>query len=315
MKRYWVIAPYSAEADLYDRVLEFDLNNGIISIGWHELGNVATKSKNQLREIYEQNYESFFPATVTKTANMIWNFYHEIKRGDIILARKGTKILAAVGVVQKEAYFDEVKRKSLSDKYPDFKHCNWLDVKWQDSPRNQRYDKKRTPFGIQTIYEIGEAEYKTLVIGTPSVDMEITEDISNRQWFPLEAHLERYIVDNFPAILGPRLELLKDEQGNIIGKQYRISNRVGRIDILAFEPETNSYVIVELKKGRESDKVVGQILRYMGWVGEELCTENQQVRGIIICGEPDEKLYYAVSATQNIEIKYYQVELTLSNTP
>lgn len=145
--------------------------------------------------------------------------------------------------------------------------------------------------------------------------MEIYESIPNRQQFYLEEHLEQYIVDNFPVILGPRLELLKDEQGNIIGRQYRSSSSVGSIDILAFEPETNSYVVIELKKGRESDKVVGQILRYMGWVGEELCNENQRVRGMIICGESDEKLNYAVKATQNIEIKYYQVELKLSDTP
>ena len=38
---------------------------------------------------------------------------------------------------------------------------------------------------------------------------------------------------------------------------------VGTIDILADEPDTNSLVVIELKKGRESDKVVGQTLRYI----------------------------------------------------
>jgi restriction system protein len=312
MSRYWVVAPYSAEDNFYKEVLEFDLNNGVISIGWHSLGDVVKISKSRLRELYEQQNPSSPSATVTRTVNMIWNFYNEIEMGDIIIARRGTKTLAAVGVVQKKAYFDEAKGKVLSRKSPDFKHCSWLDVKWQDAPRNKEYDDQ-TVFGIQTIYEIDETEYEALVEKVTPVEMEIYENIPDRQQFYLEEHLEQYIVDNFPAILGPQLELLKDEEANIIGRQYRLSNNIGRIDILAYEPESDSYVVVELKKGRESDKVVGQILRYMGWIGDELCTDGQQVRGIIILGEPDDKLTYAVKATQNIEIKYYQVELKLSD--
>ncbi len=140
MKRFWVIAPFSAEDDLYEKVWEFDLENGVISIGWHEMGNVSDKNKDQLKELYKQSHQSSYPATITKTANMIWNFYNEVKQGDIILARKGTKTLAAVGVVKHEAYYDELKGKGLSEKYPGFNHCNWLDVKWQETPRNKEYD-------------------------------------------------------------------------------------------------------------------------------------------------------------------------------
>ena len=36
---------------------------------------------------------------------------------------------------------------------------------------------------------------------------------------------------------------------------------VGTIDILAQETSSNAFVVAELKKGREFDKVAGQVLR------------------------------------------------------
>ncbi len=47
--------------------------------------------------------------------------------------------------------------------------------------------------------------------------------------------------------------------------------------------------MVELKKGRASDAVVGQALRYMGYVQEELAEVGQTVHRVIIALEDDRK--------------------------
>jgi len=69
--------------------------------------------------------------------------------------------------------------------------------------------------------------------------------------------------------------------------------------------------VVELKKGRASDKVVGQALRYMGYVQEELAEENQTVRGVIIALEDDTKIRRALKMTPNVEFYRYQVSFKL----
>ena len=69
--------------------------------------------------------------------------------------------------------------------------------------------------------------------------------------------------------------------------------------------------MIELKKGRSSDDVVGQILRYMGWVKEHLCKVNQSVKGLIICKEPDPRLSSAIKMTKRIDVKYYSVSFKL----
>lgn len=45
------------------------------------------------------------------------------------------------------------------------------------------------------------------------------------------------------------------------------------MDFLAVERETGDFYVIELKR-RASDKTIGQLARYMGWVQDELCKGN-----------------------------------------
>lgn len=58
--------------------------------------------------------------------------------------------------------------------------------------------------------------------------------------------------------------------------------------------------MVELKRGRASDVVVGQILRYMGYVKEQIAESHQTVEGAIIALDDDKKLRWALLAVPNI---------------
>lgn len=58
--------------------------------------------------------------------------------------------------------------------------------------------------------------------------------------------------------------------------------------------------MVELKKGRASDSVVGQIQRYMGFVRDELAEKNQSVEGLIIALDDDIKVRRALSVKSGI---------------
>ena len=49
MPRYWIIAPVEVKpTELFDKVWQFDVANNLISIGWHELGDVSTLSREAL---------------------------------------------------------------------------------------------------------------------------------------------------------------------------------------------------------------------------------------------------------------------------
>ena len=137
--------------------------------------------------------------------------------------------------------------------------------------------------------------------------------VKNQTEFFLEKYLEDFIVTNFDNIFKDELALYIDPQEKVTGQQY--ATDVGIIDVLAQEPSTNSFVVIKLKKGRESDKVIGQVLRYMGWVSENLCKDGQLVKGLIICRDTDIRLSYALKTISNVTVKYYQVDFRLSDIP
>jgi len=133
------------------------------------------------------------------------------------------------------------------------------------------------------------------------------------QNFGLESHLENFLIENWNSINEfKELDLISDPDGEIISQQYRIE--VGRIDILARDKNSKDYVIIELKKSRPTEWVVGQIRKYLGWIKKNLADkDNVGVRGIIIVpsGSPD--LEYAVMGQGDIKVFTYKINFELDN--
>ena len=126
--------------------------------------------------------------------------------------------------------------------------------------------------------------------------------------FYMEQQLEDFIIENWEGTeFGKKYDLIY-EDGDLKSQQYRTD--IGRIDILAKDKNNQSYVVIELKRNQTSDDTVGQITRYMGWIEEKLGDEN--VKGIIVAGKYDEKLYYAQKRLKDIEVFLYEVNFKLN---
>jgi hypothetical protein len=80
----------------------------------------------------------------------------------------------------------------------------------------------------------------------------------------------------------------------------QIRSSVGSLDILAISKDKKWLLVMELKKGRASDAVVGQTLRYMNFVQEELAEEEQRVEGLIIVLEDDQKIRRALAMAPSV---------------
>ncbi|HEY7428853.1 MAG TPA: protein kinase [Gemmataceae bacterium] len=159
---YWVIAPYfAASPEEWQQVWEFDLANNIISIGWEGLGDISSLDEEELRAAIDHAHPD--PDTSAQARGqffgMLWNFFHQIKVGDVVIARRGRKKLAAVGTVIRTAYFDPNKTRSAVGDW--FTYGNHLDVEWGDYPRDKKFDDQ--VFGMQTVYQISEEKFCTLI--------------------------------------------------------------------------------------------------------------------------------------------------------
>lgn len=99
----------------------------------------------------------------------------------------------------------------------------------------------------------------------------------------LERDLEEWIYDHLDMI---EPGLVPEDQGR------QQPTTIGTMDIFA-RAANGDLVVIELKKVRASDKVFGQICRYMGWVHLKYDIGENAVRGYIVGSDIDPKLQYA----------------------
>ena len=126
----------------------------------------------------------------------------------------------------------------------------------------------------------------------------------------MEKHLEDFLVANWSSTELGKTHDIFEEDGELVGQQY--PSDTGPIDILAVSKDKKELLVVELKKGRASDSVVGQIQRYMGFVIDQIAEENQDVKGVIIALEDDLRIRRALKVTRGIEFYRYEVSFKLS---
>jgi hypothetical protein len=142
---------------------------------------------------------------------------------------------------------------------------------------------------------------------TVSLEIKKETSIVNQGLFYMEKQLEDFIIENWDNTeFGKKYELLI-EDGEVISQQYQ--TEIGKIDILAKDKVTKNYVVIELKKNQTSDDTVGQLTRYMGWIKKNKKDEN--VKGIIVAGQFDNKLEYARTMVPNTEVFLYEVNFKL----
>lgn len=138
------------------------------------------------------------------------------------------------------------------------------------------------------------------------------ETVEDPSMFALEGHLEEFLVQNWPQTeLGKNYDIY-EEDGERVGQQYPTDT--GPVDILAISKDKKELLVVELKRGRASDAVVGQVQRYMGYVLQELAEEGQTVRGVIIALEDDKRIQRALAVAPNIGFYRYRVSFRLLET-
>lgn len=318
MARHWVITPYSYDHfETFQKVWDYDRRNDVIGIGW-SMGDFAHLSEGEI----EHRYFQVFDDSNRIGLNQVIKFWRAIQPGDRVIARGGRKRILDVGTVTGPAFHDGNRGRERARMGGDAEvYENFLPVRWEGIEK----EFPNQVFGMHTVYELPEERFMQLVSGGSAADGKShavfpespLEDIGDPdsesgQSFVLEKYLEEFIVSNFHQVFNGELEIFRDGEG-FTGQQYRTD--VGTIDILARDTQTGDFVVIELKRGQESDKTMGQILRYMGWVKEHLSQGSQDVRGIIICQSVDERLDYALSMIPNVDAKFYKVDFRLMDSP
>lgn len=234
---------------------------------------------------------------------MLWTITKGVQEGDVVLCPDGKGNYYTGEVTGGYEYH---KGQTL----PHRRAVRWFS---RTITRDKMSEALKNSAGsIGTVSNITKyaAELDALLSGSrPQVIVATDETIEDPSVFALEIHLEDFLVQNWKSTeFGKRYDIY-EEDGELVGQQY--PSDTGPIDILAISKDKKELLVVELKKGRVSDIVVGQVQRYMGYVKEELAEENQTVRGVIIAFDDDIKIRRALLVAQNIDFYIYKIQFKL----
>ena len=237
------------------------------------------------------------------SCGFLWTISKKIKKGDIVLSPDGEGNYFVGEVIGDYQYVPD------SDK-PHRRAVNWGSSKIDRADMSQSL--KYSTGSIGTVCQISKYkdELEQLIKGEVLNPVITSKDptIEDPSVFALEKHLEDFLVENWTQTpLGKKYDIYKDEEN--FGQQFPTDT--GPIDILAISKDKKEVLVVELKKGRASDSVVGQIQRYMGYVTEFVAEENQQVKGFIIALDEDQRIKFALKVAPNIDFYRYEVKFNL----
>jgi restriction system protein len=230
----------------------------------------------------------------------IWTVSKGMAQGDVVFCLDGTGQYR-VGEISGD--YTYASGQILPHRRP----VRWLDqtISRADMSEELR-NSLRSITPVSSISKYAEEIQQLLRgVGPLSTNQTVEDPVA----FALEKHLEDFLVKNWKGTELSRDFDIYEEDGERVGQQFPTDT--GPIDILAMSKNRKTLLVIELKKGRASDVVVGQLLRYMGFVQEELAEPDQTVRGIVIALEDDQRLKRALAMVPAIEFYRYEISFKL----
>ncbi len=268
----------------------------------------------RLPEKWKDFNRAFIPVYLEKNPNkskiaaglscgFIWTVSKGLQEGDIVITPNGSGRYH-VGEIAGPYYFAEGKH------LPHRRPVKWYDELFDRADMSEPLQRSTNSTGTCCDITSYADELERLIGHTRPKVISSDPDVEDPSAFALEKHLEDFLVANWQnTVLGKDYEIYSVDD-ELVGQQF--PSDTGPIDILAISKNGKELLVVELKKGRASDVVVGQIQRYMGYVLDELAEEGQTVSGIIIALDDDVRIRRALRVTQGIKFYRYQLSFTLT---
>ena len=284
---------------------------GYIGVGFGINQDLSQQLPEQWREFNKQFIPIYLASHPDKTkigaglaCGALWTVSKGIKKGDIVLCPDGAGSYH-VGEIIGDYYY--VAGTDL----PHRRKVTWLDVVIAKVAMSEALQHSAGSIG--TVSEVSSHSTELeLLLGKALTPVKIVSndpEIEDPYAFAMENHLEEFLVKNWNQTDLSNEFTIYEEEGEPVGQQYPTD--AGPIDILAISKDKKRLLVIELKRGRASDVVVGQILRYIGFVQEEIAAEGQKVEGAIIALENDQKIRWALVTVPFISFYRYEINFKL----
>ena len=261
-------------------------------------------SRGKIKPVYNKFNPGKSAVGAGLSCGALWTFGKGMQRGDLVFSPDGYGNYFSGEITGEYKYVE-------GSFFPHQREVTWHKATFGKNEMSE--DLRKAAGKPLTIIETTKYEDEIdLLIGETRKQTIFSSDetIEDPSAFALEKHLEDFLIYNWAQTeLAKKYDLVTDE-GVIVAQQY--ASDTGPIDILAISKDKREYLVVELKKGRTSDAVVGQTLRYMGFVKNDLAVNGETVRGAVIALEDDLRLRNALSMVPSIDFYRYQIDFKLN---
>lgn len=292
------------------RFADLALREGWIGTGWLSSVDLSSELPSSWRDFNKK----FIPVVMVMdgiaskvgaglACGMTWTISRGLEIGDIVLSGTADKDFLQIGRVAGQYFYAQ------GQDLPHRRKVDWFPNKVSKSELSEGL---RSSFSAGTVQIWRDFDEELIALASKSQGMEITsseEDVESPYAFVMEKYLENFIVSNWSLTPIGRDYDIYEEDGILVGQQYM--SDTGPMDILAISKDRKTLLVIELKRGKASDKVVGQIQRYMGFVQEELLESGQVVKGLIIGQDEDRSIRRALAVAPNIDFMRYEIDFRL----
>ena len=263
----------------------------------------------QFRPVWHEGNPGKSNVAAGLACGAVWTLGRGVEVDDLIVSPTANGQTFHVGRVSGDYRYSEGAH------LPHQRPVEWFNIGFERGQMGSEF--KRSSGATLSVSNVSdyETEIRTLIGQAPAGPVLVASDpdIEDAAVFAMESHLEDFLVANWAQTeLGAHFDIF-EEDGEQTGKQYQTDT--GPMDILAISHDKKTLLVVELKKGKASDRVVGQVHRYMGYAMAELVEDGQEVRGAVIALEPDAALEHALRASPNVDFYRYEIKFSLVASP
>jgi restriction system protein len=260
-------------------------------------------NRNYIPKFLEQNPDKTKVAA-GQACGRLYTLCKEFEDNDIVVCPDGRGNYR-FGRIKGEYYY---KHQGV---LPHRRKVEWLSL---TVPKNQFSEEFQSSIGsIRTLVQISKYkdDLERLLRGAQPREIFSTDkSIEAPSIFAMEKHLEDFLIKNWATTILSQSYKIVEADGEKIGQQF--ATDTGPIDILAISKDESEFLVIELKRGRASDAVVGQIQRYMGYIADVYAEPHQTVRGCIIAFEDDQKIRRALKVATSIDFYKYEIDFKLA---
>lgn len=184
--RYWIYAPGEGAC-----MWQLCQEKGIMVLGWGEIGDYSQYTSQEKLIADMQATYNLYEKNFMNSSLAVWQFYNDMKPGDVIFVKQGRRKILGRGIVQGDYQYDE----GLNEEFRSFRKVNWTDIGKWDAPFN---------LAVKTLTRIGVSENDQLLVKQLN-DLFITEEKPVIEQIPFSIDKMIEYIDETGLIYSPSL--------------------------------------------------------------------------------------------------------------